>query len=66
MRKLTLLTAVAVAGVTFTGQAMAYQAGDLYVRGSFEKADVTTDNISDESGFSLAGGYLFHDKVGME
>lgn len=66
MRKLTLLTATAVAGATLTGQTMAYQAGDIYVRGSFEKAEVTTDNISDENAFYLSGGYLFHDKMGVE
>ncbi|MDW7748429.1 OmpW/AlkL family protein [Halomonas sp.] len=67
MRKLTLLTAAAVAGATFSSQAvMAYQAGDIYLRAGFDKADVVTDNFSDERGFSLAGGYLFHDNFGVE
>lgn len=68
MRKLKLLSAgVAAASCLFMAQAAtAYQAGDVYVRASFEKADVTTDNISDENAFYLSGGYLFHDKMGVE
>lgn len=68
MRNLKLLSAgVAAASCLFMAQAAtAYQAGDIFVRASFEKADITTDNISDENAFYVAGGYLFHDKMGVE
>lgn len=66
MRKTQMMLAVAATTVFASQAAMAYQAGDIYVRGSFEKADVTTDNISDENAFYLSGGYLFHDKMGVE
>ncbi|MDT0500424.1 MULTISPECIES: OmpW family outer membrane protein [unclassified Halomonas] len=66
MRKTTMTLAVAASTVFASQAAMAYQAGDVYVRGSFEKAEVTTDNISDENAFYLSGGYLFHDKMGVE
>lgn len=65
MRKLPLvLTAAAIA--LASQSAMAYKAGDIYVRAAFEKIDVKTDNISDENGAYLAGGYLFHDNIGVE
>ncbi|MFD2191872.1 hypothetical protein [Pistricoccus aurantiacus] len=38
----------------------------MYLRGSLEKADITADNTSDENAFYLSGGYLFHDKRGVE
>ncbi|MBF7051779.1 OmpW family protein [Halomonas sp. KAO] len=66
MRKTTMTLAVAASTVFASQAVMAYQAGDVYVRGSFEKAEVTTDNISDENAFYLSGGYLFHDKMGVE
>lgn len=68
MRKSTLLSAgVAAASCLFMAQgALAYQAGDIFVRGGVEKADVATDNFSNETAFYLAGGYLFHDKMGVE
>lgn len=66
MRKTTMMLAVAASAAFASQAALAYQAGDIYVRGSFEKADVTTDNISDENAFYLSGGYLFHDKFGVE
>lgn len=65
MRKFPLiLTAAAI--VLASQSAMAYEAGDIYVRAGFEKADIQTDNISDERGAYLAGGYLFHDNFGVE
>ncbi|WP_027962475.1 OmpW/AlkL family protein [Halomonas halodenitrificans] len=66
MRKTTMMLAVAASTAFASQAALAYQAGDVYVRGSFEKADVTTDNVSDENAFYLSGGYLFHDKMGVE
>lgn len=65
MRKFPLmLSAAAIAFASHS--AMAYEAGDIYVRAAFEKADIATDNISDERGAYLAGGYLFHDNIGVE
>ncbi|WP_027967600.1 OmpW/AlkL family protein [Halomonas halocynthiae] len=65
MRKFPLiLTAAAVA--LASQSAMAYKAGDIYARAAFEKTNVKTDNISDENGAYLAGGYLFHDNIGVE
>ena len=66
MRKTSMLIAVAATAAISSQAVMAYQAGDIYIRGGFEKVDVTTDNISDETGVYLAGGYLFHDKFGVE
>ncbi len=48
------------------GQALAYQAGDVYVRGEFVKADIGAEELSRENAFGLAGGYLLHDKLGVE
>ena len=69
-------TAALLATTTFAAQsALAYQAGDIYVRGGFEKADPTSDNgdianqdldVSEENGFAYGAGYLFHDKFGVE
>lgn len=66
MRKTKMMFAVAATTVLASQAALAYQAGDTYVRASFEKADVETDNVSDENSFHLSGGYLFHDKIGVE
>ena len=66
MRKTSMLITVAATAAITSQTALAYQAGDIYVRGGFEKVDVTTDNISDETAVYLAGGYLFHDNVGIE
>lgn len=55
--------------------AIAYSAGDIFVRGGIAKTDVTSDNgsaggdpldVADERGFSYGFGYLFHDRVGIE
>lgn len=66
MRKTSILIAAAATAAITSQTALAYQAGDFFIRGSFEKADVETDNISDETGAYLSGGYLFHDKFGVE
>lgn len=64
MRTKVIMTAAAT--LLASQAALAYQAGDTFIRGSFEKAEVATDNISDENAFYLSGGYLFHDKLGVE
>lgn len=64
--RLIPLAAAALSVSLFAGQAMAYQAGDFYVRGEFSKADMDADELSRENGFSLAGGFLFTDWLGLE
>lgn len=66
MRILPLAVAATLSLSTFAGQALAYQAGDVYVRGEFEKSDLASAKFSRESGFSLAGGYLITDMLGVE
>lgn len=75
-KTLIATAALATAGIVAAQTAMAYQAGDLYVRGGIAKADVTNDNgsldvvgdleVSDERGFAYAIGYLFSNKLGVE
>jgi|AntDeeMinimDraft_5_1070356.scaffolds.fasta_scaffold23846_2 outer membrane protein len=65
--KLIATAALAAAGLALTSQAaLAYQAGDIYVRAGIEKADISADELSRENNFNLAGGYLLHDKLGLE
>lgn len=66
MRMISALAASTLALTLAAGQAMAYQAGDVYVRGELGKSDLDTDALSRENAFGLAGGYLFHDKLGVE
>ncbi|MFO7649561.1 MULTISPECIES: OmpW/AlkL family protein [Halomonas] len=74
MRTTRLITAAAIAAsCAFASQAaLAYSAGDTFVRGGFAKSDTRSDNgvldgvSSGETGFTLGAGYLFHDKVGVE
>lgn len=66
MRMIPALAASTLALTLVAGQAMAYQAGDVYVRGEFKKADLEADELSRENSFGLAGGYLFHNKLGVE
>lgn len=57
--------------------ALAYSAGDIFVRGGIAKTDVASDNgdltpenlrldVSDERGLYYGVGYLFSDKLGIE
>ncbi len=77
MHKTKLFSAALVAaGSLFATQsALAYGAGDFFVRGGIAKTDVKSDNgsaagqdldISDENGFYYGVGYIFHDKLGLE
>ncbi|WP_290785413.1 OmpW family outer membrane protein [Halomonas sp.] len=66
MRISPFVAAAALSLSTVAGQALAYQAGDLYVRGEFQKSDLASETLSRESGFGLAGGYLFTDALGVE
>ena len=74
MRTTRLITAAAIAvSCAFASQAaLAYSAGDTFVRGGFAKSDTRSDNgvldgvSSGETGFTFGAGYLFHDKIGVE
>ncbi|PSJ21433.1 hypothetical protein CVH10_12705 [Halomonas sp. ND22Bw] len=75
MTRLITATAIAAAGLVGAQSAMAYQAGDIYVRGGIAKSEVNDDigslngddiDVSDERGFSYGLGYQFHDKFGVE
>lgn len=78
MSKTQLISAVAIAaGCVFASQAaMAYGAGDFFVRGGIGKSDTRSDNgnigpaeldiSSGERGFTAGAGYLFHDNIGIE
>ncbi|MCH4564873.1 MULTISPECIES: OmpW/AlkL family protein [Halomonas] len=74
MSKTKLISAVAIAaGCAFASQAaLAYSAGDIFVRGGIGKSDTRSDNgvvdsiSSGERGFTYGAGYLFHDKIGVE
>ncbi|MCE9664335.1 outer membrane beta-barrel protein [Halomonas sp. M5N1S17] len=65
--------AVIAASCAFVSQAaLAYSAGDTFVRGGFAKSDTRSDNgvldsiSSGETGFTFGAGYLFHDQIGIE
>ncbi|MDR5894044.1 OmpW/AlkL family protein [Halomonas mongoliensis] len=74
MRTSRLITAAAIAAsCAFASQAaLAYSAGDTFVRGGFAKSDTRSDNgvadgiSSGETGFTFGAGYLFHDNIGVE
>lgn len=73
-----LMSAAAIAGsCLFVAQsALAYSAGDFFVRGGVAKSDTRSNNgdiggeelsvNSGERGFSYGVGYLFHDNIGVE
>ncbi|MCS2609311.1 OmpW/AlkL family protein [Halomonas dongshanensis] len=77
MTKLKLISAaVMTASVALASQAaMAYQAGDYFVRGGFAQTDTGSGNgnaqgdslnVQSENGFTFGLGYLFTDKMGVE
>ncbi|MFY0990793.1 OmpW/AlkL family protein [Halomonas sp. C05BenzN] len=78
MTKTKMLSATVIAAsFAMAGQAaLAYSAGDVFVRGGFAKSDTRSDNgevlgqdlgiSSGETGFTLGAGYLFHDNIGLE
>ncbi|TFH87928.1 OmpW family protein [Billgrantia azerbaijanica] len=72
--KLSLAAVTASLALASQG-ALAYSAGDFFVRGGVAKSEVKSDNgaaagqsldIDDERGFTYGLGYLFHDKLGVE
>jgi len=77
MNKRSLLTAalLTAGGLVASQAALAYQAGDIFVRGGYAKTDTRSDNgqaagadlgVSSASGFTYGLGYLFTDKLGIE
>ena len=77
MRNLKLISAAVItAGFALASQAaLAYNAGDAFVRGGYAKTDTGSGNgnvlgdelnVQSESGFTFGAGYLFTDKVGVE
>lgn len=79
MRTTRLITAAAIAAsCAFASQAaLAYGAGDFFVRGGIAKSHVKSDNgnldgglgelnVQNDRGFYYGLGYLFHDNIGIE
>lgn len=70
MTKIKLLSAAIIAGSTFVASqaALAYEAGDVLVRGGIAKVNPEGDaegNISNENGFVGSLGYMVHDKLAV-
>ena len=77
MKPTRLIPAVALtAGFTFASQAaLAYSAGDTFVRGGVAQSDVRSDNgqaggedfdLNTARGFTFGAGHLFTDNIGIE
>jgi outer membrane protein len=79
MNKHPLLTAalLTAGGLIASQTALAYQAGDIFVRGGIAQTDVRSNNgdltadnlrldVSDERGLYYGLGYLFTDRLGIE
>lgn len=68
--------AVMTTGLALVSQAaMAYTAGDVFVRGGVAKTETASDDssvlggnfdVESENGYTYGLGYLFHDKFGIE
>jgi len=71
-----LSAAVMTTGLALASQAaLAYSAGDVFVRGGVAKTDISSDDstvlggdldVESENGYTYGLGYLFHDKFGVE
>nr|WP_289125587.1 OmpW family outer membrane protein [uncultured Halomonas sp.] len=77
MSKLKLMTAAVVSASALMASqaAMAYEAGDVFVRGGVAQTDTGSGNgnvgdadlnVQSARGFTFGAGYLFTDKIGME
>ncbi len=77
MSKLKLMTAAVVSASAFMASqaVMAYEAGDVFVRGGVAQTDTGSGNgnvgdadlnVQSARGFTFGAGYLFTDKIGME
>ena len=77
MSKVKVISAAVIsASVLLASQAaLAYQAGDVFVRGGYAKTDTGSSNgnlagdslnVQSESGFTYGLGYLFTNNVGIE
>lgn len=70
MTKIKLLSAAIIAGSTFVASqaAVAYEAGDILIRGGIAKVSPEGDaegTISEENGFVGSLGYMVHDKLAV-
>lgn len=70
MTRIKLLSAAIIASSAFVASqaAMAYETGDILIRGGYAKVDPDGDDadyLSDESGFIGSLGYMVHDKIGV-
>ena len=70
MTKIKLLSAAIIAGSTFVASqaALAYEAGDVLIRGGIAEVDPEGDAdsmISNENGFVGSLGYMVHDKLAV-
>ncbi|MBZ9538630.1 outer membrane beta-barrel protein [Modicisalibacter tunisiensis] len=71
MTQLKSLSAILLAGglVAASQAALAYEAGDVLIRGGYAKSQPDSDNgsvdIGDDSAFVGSVGYMLHDKVGV-
>ena len=76
MSKMKLITAAIVSASALASQAaLAYEAGDVFVRGGVAQTDTGSGNgnvggadlnVQSARGFTYGAGYLFSDKVGVE
>lgn len=76
MSKMKLITAAIVSASALASQAaLAYEAGDVFVRGGVAQTDTGSENgnvgtagldVDNARGFTYGAGYLFSDKVGVE
>ncbi len=76
MSKMKLIPAAIVSASAFMASqaAMAYEAGDVFVRGGVAQTDTGSGNgnvggadlnVQSARGFTYGAGYLFSDKVGV-
>lgn len=70
MSKIKLLSAAIIASSAFAASqaTLAYEAGDVLVRGGVAKTSPegdASDDISTENGFAGSVGYMLHDKIGV-
>lgn len=70
MTKIKLLSAAIIAGSTFVASqaALAYEAGDVLIRGGIAKVNPEGDAegmLSNENGFVGSLGYMVHDKLAV-
>lgn len=70
MTRTKLFSTAIIAGCAFAGSqaAMAYETGDILIRGGIAKVELDGDDVESldkEQGFIGSVGYMVHDKVGV-